>query len=164
MCYVSPYVRVPEPLDSLVIWTDANLSSPKTTRLLSGAGLTVITHAETYPRVKAPIDEVWIEMTGQKGWVAFTGDTRVAYNPTEKATIERYKARVFCVTNAYATAEEKAAWFLNNLEEIAKACLEPPPGCWQVRRSGIRRVLPSGGGRSRPQPQWMLPIRWDSVE
>ena len=84
MCYVSPYVRVPEPLDRLVILTDANLSSPKTTRLLSGAGLTVITHAETYPRVKAPIDEVWIEMTGQKGWVAFTGDTRVAYNPTEK--------------------------------------------------------------------------------
>ncbi len=88
----------------------------------------------------------------------YTGDTRVAYNPTEKAAIERYKARVFCVTNAYATAEEKAAWFLNNLEEIAKACLEPPPGCWQVRRSGIRRVLPSGGGRSRPQPQWMLPF------
>lgn len=160
MCCASPYVRVPKPLDSLVIWTDANLSSPKTTRLLSDAGLTVRTHAETYPRVKAPLDEVWIAMTGQKGWVAFTGDTQVAYNPIEKEAIEQHNARVFCVTNAYATAEEKAARFLNNLEDIAKACLEPPPGCWRVSRSGIRRVLPSGGSRSHPQPQRTLPLSW----
>lgn len=81
-------------------------------------------------------------MTGQNNWVAFTGDKGIASVNTQRKAIENYKARVFFITNPQATGEQKAQQFLNNLEEIAQACLKPPPGCWRVKHDGLERVLP----------------------
>lgn len=132
---------VPEALASLVIWTDANLSSPKTNKRLMDAGLKVITHEETYPG-EAPKDEVWIEKVGKEGLVAFTGDTLVAYNPDERSAIVKHKAKIFCGTNAMDPAIPKADRFLDNLDAIAQACEDNQFGFWKVYEDHIEQTFP----------------------
>lgn len=132
---------IPKALANLVIWTDANLSSPKTNQRLMDAGLKVITHEETYPS-EAPNDVVWIEKVGKEGLVAFTGDTLVAYNPDERFAIVKHKAKIFCGTNAMDPAIPKADRFLNNLDAIAQACEDNQFGFWKVYEDKIEQVLP----------------------
>lgn len=140
-----PSARLPEPLDRLVVWTDANLGAYEVPRLLRSAGLHIKTHEEIYPQHgrNPPSDVEWIKMTGRKKWASFTGDKSIAAyrNFEQREAIQQYNARVFYITIAEAAADQKAGRFLNNLERIARACLEPPPGCWRVEPDRVVRVL-----------------------
>ena len=75
----------PDPLPDLFL--DRSLGRIKVPRLLRDAGLRLVALAEHYgvPADETVADEDWLELAGRSGWAVFMKDTRIRYNPAERA-------------------------------------------------------------------------------
>src|SRR5438874_914842 len=67
---------------SVVFFTDRDLGIAFPA-ILAAAGLSVERHRDHFPPDCA--DERWLEVVGQRGWVALTHDRHIRYKPNELA-------------------------------------------------------------------------------
>lgn len=111
------------------IFPDRSLGRKKVPARLRAAGLRLVTLAEHYgiPADEKVKDEEWLQLVGQREWIAFTKDTRLRYNRAEKEALETYRVRCFGLTGKNLRADELARRFLDNLRAIERACKEPGP-------------------------------------
>lgn len=69
------------------LFLDRSLGGIKVPALLRDAGLRLATLSEHYgvPADERVADTEWLELAGRMGWVVFMKDTRIRYNPAERA-------------------------------------------------------------------------------
>ena len=92
--------------DELVLFLDRSLGSRKISDYLRMRNMRVETH-DTHFRVDER-DEVWIELVGQKNWVAITGDKRLRHSEAARLSISRYSSRVIVLIMKNVRAIEQA--------------------------------------------------------
>jgi hypothetical protein len=105
--------------------------------------LRLITLAEHYgvPADESIADEEWLELAGKSGWVVFMKDTRIRYNPAERAAVLRHSVQCFCLASQSLSSEEMARRFLDNLDAITSACeAEPGAFVFAVHSQRIERL------------------------
>ena len=52
------------------------------------------------------------------GWVVFMKDTRIRYNPAERAAVNQHMVRCFCLSSRSLSGAAMASRFLDNLPAI----------------------------------------------
>jgi hypothetical protein len=124
------------------LFLDRSLGRVKVPGLLRQAGLRLVTLAERYgiPADEAISDVEWLADAGQRSEAVFMKDERIRYNVLEKECVKAHSVRCFCLTRQNLTGVDMAAWFLNNLASITKACHGPGPFIYAVNSRNIRRV------------------------
>lgn len=80
---------MPHPDGLPELFLDRSLGRIKVPRLLRDAGLNPVTLAEHYgiPADESVPDEDWLQLSGERGWAVFMKDTRIRYNPAERAAV-----------------------------------------------------------------------------
>ncbi len=111
-------------------------------RLLRQAGLRLITLSEHYgvPADQFVSDVEWLELAGKNNWIVFMKDRRIRRNVHERALVQHYRLRCFCITDASLSAEEMVERFLNNLPAIAELCESTGPYIYGVYRDQMRQL------------------------
>jgi len=125
------------------LFLDRSLGRIKVPRALRDAGLRLVTLAEHYgvPADEEVADEEWLTLAGSKGWVVFMKDTRIRYNPAERAAVLRHSVRCFCLTSQSLPADEMVRRFVDQIETIADACRsDPGPFIYAVHAQRIERL------------------------
>jgi hypothetical protein len=124
------------------LFLDRSLGRVKVPQLLRDAGLRLVTLAEHYgiPADEQIKDADWLSLVGARGWIAFHKDARIRRNPAELAAMAAHGTRAFCLTKQDLTAEEMAVRFLDNLDAIEAACVDPGPFVYAVHERRIARV------------------------
>jgi len=79
---------------SRVFFTDRDLGK-QFPDILAAAGLEVARHADHFEPDCA--DDEWLEVVGQKGWIAITHDRRIRYKPNEFKAIVRHDVALLVV-------------------------------------------------------------------
>lgn len=124
------------------LFLDRSLGRKKVPAELRAAGLRLLTLAEHYgiPADERVPDEEWLKLVGERGWVAFTKDTRLRYNRAEKQALQDYGVRCFGLTGKNLRAHELAKRFLQNLPAITRACTKPGPFVYAVHSDRIEQL------------------------
>lgn len=125
------------------LFLDRSLGRIKVPRGLRDAGLQLLTLAEHYgiPADEEVADEEWLALAGSRGWVVFMKDTRVRYNPAERAAVLRHAVRCFCLTSQSLQADEMVRRFVEQIESIAEVCrADPAPFIYAVHAQRIERL------------------------
>ncbi len=132
---------MPHPDGLPELFLDRSLGRIKVPRLLREAGLNLVTLAEHYgvPTDESVADEEWLALAGQQGWAVFMKDTRIRYNPAERAAVREHDVRCFCLSSQSLSGEEMADRFLDNLEAIVAACTEAGPFIYVVYANRIEQ-------------------------
>ncbi len=125
------------------LFLDRSLGRVKVPRLLRDAGLRLVTLAEHYgmPQDEAIHDVDWLEMAGRSGSVVFMKDEAIRTNQRERAVVQKFSVRCFCLTRQGLNANEMARRFLDNLGAITQACQSPGPFIYAVQKSRIDNRL-----------------------
>ncbi|MGH8987810.1 MAG: hypothetical protein ACRDXC_04325 [Acidimicrobiales bacterium] len=123
-------------------FVDRSLGRITVPQLLRQAGLTIVTLAERYgiPTDETVTDERWLVDAGRRSEAILTKDARIRYNRAEKAAIERFRVRCFCLVRQDLSANEMAERFVVNLDRISAACREPGPFLYAVHAHRIERL------------------------
>jgi hypothetical protein len=79
---------------SLVFFTDRDLGT-RFPDILAAAGLNVERHRDHF--APACPDEEWLEVIGERGWIAVTHDRRIRYKPNELEAIIRHRVALLIV-------------------------------------------------------------------
>jgi hypothetical protein len=110
--------------------------------LLRDEGLQLVTLAERYgvPADEGITDEEWLADAGRRGEAVLMKDTRIRYNPAEKAAVAQYRVRCFCLARADLPADEMARRFVVNLGAIVHACGQSGPFVYAVHSNRIERL------------------------
>ncbi len=121
------------------LFLDRSLGRKQIPARLRAAGLRLVTLAEHcgIPADEKVKDEDWLRLVGERGWVAFTKDTRLRYNSAEKEALNTYRVRCFGLTGKNLRADKLAQRFLDNLPAITRACRKPGPFVYAVHRDRI---------------------------
>lgn len=82
---------------SLVYFTDRDLGK-RFPEILRSGGLKVERHADHF--APATPDAVWLEVVGQRGWIAITHDRRIRYKPNELDAVMRHGVALLVVVGA----------------------------------------------------------------
>jgi hypothetical protein len=132
---------VPHPDGLPELFLDRSLGRIKVPRLLRDAGLQLVTLSEHYgvPADEGIADEAWLQLAGERGWAVFMKDTRIRYNPAERAAVREHGVRCFCLSSQSLSGDDMAARFLDNLEAIAAACEDDGPFIYIVYANRIER-------------------------
>lgn len=132
---------MPHPDGLPELFLDRSLGRIKVPQMLRAAGLSLITLAEHYgvPADESVADEVWLQLAGQQGWAVFMKDTRIRYNPAERAAVREHNVRCFCLSSQSLSGERMAARFLDNLGAIVAACANEGPFIYVVHAQRIER-------------------------
>ena len=101
------------------IFTDRSVGDKRAPNLLRAAGLEVVTKKQYYGKARAETlaDEIWLEMVGRQGWVAFGADKfadpgrGILTDETKRAVIIDYGVRYFVLSSSQITFEEKQIGF-----------------------------------------------------
>lgn len=132
---------MPHPDGLPELFLDRSLGRIKVPTLLRGAGLQLVTLSEHYgvPTDETVADEDWLQLAGERGWAVFMKDTRIRYNPAERAAVRDHGVRCFCLSSQSLSGEEMAARFLDNIEGITAACQDDGPFIYIVYSTRIER-------------------------
>jgi hypothetical protein len=133
-------VSHPEGLPNLFI--DRSLGRIKLPTLLRAEGLRLVTLAERYgvPDDERVSDVQWLTDAGRNGEAVLMKDERIRYNEAEKLAVRQFSVKCFCLSSKNLKSIEMAAFFLNNLDSIIRACEANGPFIAIVYRDGIRHV------------------------
>jgi hypothetical protein len=133
-------VSHPDGLPELFI--DRSLGRLIVPGLLRQAGLRLITLAERYgiPQDEVVTDVEWLAEAGRRGEVVLMKDERIRYNTVEKETVKLHAVRCFSLTRQDLRGDQMADRFLNNLDAITIACVNPGPFICTVNANGVRYV------------------------
>jgi len=131
---------VSHPAELPDLFIDRSLGRIQVPTLLRAAGLRLVTLAEHYgiPADEKVRDATWIQLVGERGWVALMKDRRVRFNRAEREAVRRHAVRCFCIPRQNLTAQEMANRFLHNLGFMEAACGEPGPFMYAVDERRLR--------------------------
>jgi hypothetical protein len=124
------------------LFVDRSLGRVLVPSLLRAAGLRLITLSERYgiPADETVPDHQWLRDAGERGEAVFMKDARIRCQPAEKAALLAHAVRCFCLTGGNLTGEAMAKCFLDNLDAITAACVDPGPFLFAVQRRRIERL------------------------
>ncbi len=105
-------------LPDQVVFIERNLGKHKVTQILQDAGEQVEVHDDHLLQNAA--DEEWIQLVGEKGWLAVTKDKNIRYRQSELDAIKEYKARIFVIRAKNVTAEDIGEILLKALGRMKK--------------------------------------------
>jgi hypothetical protein len=90
---------VSHPAELPDLFIDRSLGRIQVPTLLRAAELRVVTLAEHYgiPADQKVRDAEWLQLVGERGWVALMKDSRVRFNRAEREAVKRYAVRCFCL-------------------------------------------------------------------
>jgi PIN like domain len=117
-------VSHPDELPDLFI--DRSLGRIKVPALLRAEGLRLITLAEHYgiPADEEVADEDWLELCGERGWLALMKDDRIRYLSVERRALVENWVRAAVITNANLSAEEMARRIIRAVPDLSLVCAE----------------------------------------
>lgn len=72
-------------------------------------------------------DATWLQLAGERGWVALMKDSHLRFNRAEREAVKRYAVRCFCIPRQDLIAQEMANRFLHNLGAMEATCGKPGP-------------------------------------
>lgn len=129
--------------EDLTLFLDRNLGKNIIANRLRSEGIKVEVHDDHLPP-DAP-DEEWIELVGQRCWVAVTRDRNVRYRGAELAAIKEHSARVVVIRMKNATGPEIAELLVRGTGQIARFVAKTPaPFVAAVYRNGsLQQIWPS---------------------
>ena len=122
------------------LFIDRSLGRIQVPTLLRAAELRLVTLAEHYgiPADQKVRDAAWLQLVGERGWVALMKDGGIRFNRAEREAVKRYAVRCFCIPRQNLTAQEMANRFLHNLDAMEAACREPGPFIYAVDARRLR--------------------------
>ena len=90
------------------LFLDRSLGRKKVPTLLRDESLRLVTLAEHYgiPVDEQVADSEWLELCGQRGWLAVMKDDRIRYVGVEKRALIDHRVRAAVITNANLAAIE----------------------------------------------------------
>lgn len=125
------------------LFVDRSLGRVQVPKLLRDAGLRLVTLAEHYgvPADEDVEDTTWLELVGQRQWVALMKDSNIKRRPAEKQALLDHTVRAFCLAGGNLTAHEMGARYIRALPAMTRACAhDRGPFLYAVRREGIARL------------------------
>lgn len=131
----------PDELPDLFI--DRSLGRIKVPALLRAEGLRLVTLAEHYgvPADEDVADEQWLELCGQRGWLALMKDDRIRYMTIERHALVENGVRAAVITNANLSAEEMAWRITRAVPDLARVCDERPgPFLFALQATRIEEI------------------------
>ena len=131
----------PEEFDFLV---DRSLGSHVVPGRLRDAGFQIFTLADIYGEqaAQAARDAEWLRLAGERDLVVLTSDKAIRRRADERATVEHFGVRVFCVAGAPMTAEETAERIVANRHRIVQRSRQPGPWICHVYATTIKQMWP----------------------
>ena len=88
-------------------------------------------------------DEDWLQIVGQKGWIALMRDQRVRYRKLERAMLAEAGVGAFVFTGGQATALDTAAAIVPKMKKMASiAKSEPRPFLYSISLGGSVSKIP----------------------
>lgn len=128
------------PVELPDLFIDRSLGRIQVPTLLRAAELRLVTLAEHYgiPADQKVRDAEWLQLVGERGWVALMKDSKVRFNRAEREAVKRYAVRCFCIPRQDLTAQQMADRFLHNLGAMEAACREPGPFIYAVDERRLR--------------------------
>ncbi len=132
--------------DAVTFFLDRSIGKAQLAERIRQAGHQVEIHDDHLPR-DAP-DEAWLELCGERGWVALTID-RLRDRPNERAAVRDGSARVLIVRAGRRSGTEIGDLVIRKLRSIEAFCAaHAPPFLAVLSSRGLRTVrLPRGPGR-----------------
>ena len=122
-------------LPESVIFIERNLGKHKVAEVLRNVGELVEVHDDHLAQ-DAP-DEEWIQLVGEKDWLAVTNDKNIRYRQSELAAIRDNKARIFVIRAKNVTADDVAEILLKAMERMKKFSRKTaPPFVAAIYRDG----------------------------
>jgi hypothetical protein len=134
-------VSHPDELPDLFI--DRSLGRIKVPALLRAEGLRLVTLAEHYgvPADEDVADEQWLELCGQRGWLALMKDDRIRYMTIERRALVENRVRAAVITNANLSAEEMARRIIRAVPDLARVSDERPgPFLFALQATRIEEI------------------------
>ncbi len=124
------------------VFVDRSLGRIQVPGLLRAVALRLITLAEHYgiPADQDVEDVTWLELVGQRNWIALMKDSEIRRRPAERAAVKSYAVRAFCLSAGSLPAADMAARFIDNLQAITEACVDAGPFIYAVHVSRITRL------------------------
>ena len=107
----------PQP-ETPVFFLDRNLGKHTIATRLRREGIRVEVH-DDHLAPDAP-DEEWVELVGQRGWVAVTRDKNIRYRASEIKAIKKHSARVVVIRMKHATGSQMAELLVKERHRIAR--------------------------------------------
>jgi len=101
---------------SFVYFTDRDLGKGFPDFLRS-KGLTVERHDDHFPPNAA--DEAWLEVVGERGWIALTHNLRIRYTPNERDAVMQHGVALLVIMGK-APLSELAKSFMATLPRIER--------------------------------------------
>lgn len=102
-----------------VFFLDRSLGKFKVAAALRNAGASVEVHDDHFPQ--DALDEQWLKLTGESGWVVLTKDKNIRFHAREKEALTAYNVRAFVLSAKALNADEMAQAFVRALPKIARA-------------------------------------------
>ena len=93
------------------------------------------------PDDEAVEDIEWLRLAGTRGLAVFMKDEAIRRNPRERAVVQAFSVRCFCLARQGLTAPEMAKRFIDNLDAITRACCSPGPFIFVVEKTRIVQRL-----------------------
>ena len=106
------------------LFLDRSLGRKKVPELLRAEGLHVVTLADHYgiPADETIEDSEWLQLCGQRGWLALMKDDRIRYVGAERHALVMYRVRAAVITNANLPATAMAERIIRALTDLAEIC------------------------------------------
>ena len=107
------------------LFLDRSLGRKKVPELLRAKGLRLVTLAEHYgiPNDETIDDTEWLQLCGERGWLAVMKDDRIRYVGTERHALVEYRVRAAVITNANLPAADMAERIIRALTDLAETFL-----------------------------------------
>ena len=108
------------------LFLDRSLGRKKVPELLRAEGLRVVTLADHYgiPADETIEDSEWLQLCGERGWLALMKDDRIRYVGAERHALVEYRVRAAVITNANLPALEMVERITRALTDLAGICSE----------------------------------------
>jgi hypothetical protein len=83
------------------------------------------------------LDEDWLPLVGDKGWILLTADKRIRYNLLEKRAVEKNRVREFVFASGNMSGQEMAEALEQGIRKMANMYLKvTPPFVASITRAG----------------------------
>jgi hypothetical protein len=136
--------RSRQPPEEFGFLVDRSLGLHVVPSRLRAAGLQIVTLADIYGEqaAQAARDEEWLQLAGERDLVVLTNDRAIRRRTDERATVERFGVRVFCVAGSPMTGEETAERLLTNRHRIVQRSRRPGSWICHVYATSIEQKWP----------------------
>ena len=98
----------------------------KVPELLRAEGLRLITLAEHYgvPHDETIEDTAWLQLCGERNWLAIMKDDRIRYVNAERHALIRNGVRAAVITNANLSAMDMVERIIRAIPDLVEVCSE----------------------------------------